>query len=198
MQHNHNLTQTQRRTLGNMCQTQRGSVLAITLMLLVVLALVGTFAIRNATQSERVMNGVRTSNVSEQAAETALRFCERLAQEHGQSGTFGGLTSATYIDDTITIAKASDGVWSNRATWNPNNARLLNLPAANYQTQVPNATNLTNAPQCIIERLNTGNATGFVITARGFGNDAVFNTDNSGAIISGAETWLQSTLTQTN
>lgn len=176
---------------------QRGSVLAITLMLLVVLALVGTFAIRNSTQSERVMNGVRTSNVSEHAAETALRFCEQLAQEHGQSGTFGGLNSATFIDDNVTLEKAKDGLWNQKANWNSNNARLLSVPVAFYQTQQAGVTNLRNAPQCLIERLDTGSATGFVITARGFGNNAVINAA-TGEVTAGAETWLQSTLTQSN
>lgn len=176
---------------------QRGSVLAITLMLLVILALVGTFAIRNSTQSERVMNGVRTSNVSEHAAETALRFCEQLAQQDDQGGEFGGLQTATHIGaDTLNSADDANAAWRVRNNWNANNARLVNVPAGFFRTQQAGATNLTNAPQCIIERLDTGRVTGFVITARGFGNDAIIN--NAGAVTSGAETWLQSTLTQTN
>lgn len=201
---NHDAIATQKMYNAKTCQrnTQRGSVLAITLMLLVILALAGTFAIRNSTQSERVMNGVRTSNVSEHAAETALRFCEQLAQADDQSGRFGGLASSDYIypanpaDTPIASANDANAIWNKKANWASANVRVLKLPVAYYQTAQADATDLNHAPQCIIERLDTGNdTTGFIITARGFGNDAVID-GASGEVTSGAETWLQSTLTQ--
>lgn len=168
---------------------ERGSVLAITLMLLVILALLGTFAIRNSTQSERVMNGIRTSNVSEHAAETALRFCEKLAQQDDQTGEFGTYKTKDYIDQdkSNAISKVADGSWNQKNSWGSGNARLLSLPTDYHDA--------THAPQCIIERIDTGQATGFVITARGFGDDAVIQ-QTTGEVTSGAETWLQSTLTQ--
>ncbi len=175
--------------------TERGSILAITLMLLIILALLGTFAIRNATKSERVMNGIRTSSVSEHAAETALRFCERLAQEADESGSFANILAADYIAETnTTISKAEDGVWNKKDTWKSSNAglpKLLKLPTGYYTGK--------HAPQCVIERLsvNNGRITGFVITARGFGDDAIINAA-TGEVTSGSETWLQSTLTQDN
>lgn len=176
-------------------RVERGSVLAITLMLLVILALLGTFAIRNSTQSERVMNGIRTSNVSEHAAETALRFCEQFAQQDDQSGTFGGKKTKDYIeqDKSKSITMAKNGDWAKKATWKPSKSKskskpkIIELPKAYHESKIP--------PQCIIERLDTGKSEGFIITARGFGQDAIMNPE-TGEVISGAETWLQSTLTQ--
>ena len=109
-------------------RAQRGTVLAITLILLVILALLGTFAIRNAKQRERVMNGVRTSNVAQQAAETGWRFCEQLATEPpAGSGTFQSVDAATYINATA-VSNANEGDWTNTNNWKSSNARLLSVP----------------------------------------------------------------------
>ena len=177
-------------------RAQRGTVLAITLILLVILALLGTFAIRNANQSERVMNGVRTSNVAQQAAETGLRFCEQLATaDPAGSGTFETVKAADYINATATT-NADAGDWKDKNSWKSSNARLLSVPESFYNSGKSAATKLTHAPQCIIQALQTpGGLKGYVITARGYANDAVIDA-STGRVISGAEVWLQSTLTE--
>ena len=177
-------------------RAQRGTVLAITLILLVILALLGTFAIRNANQSERIMNGVRTSNVAQQAAETGLRFCEQLATAPpAGSGTFQSVDAATYINATA-VSNANEGDWTNTNNWKSSNARLLSVPESFYNSGKSAATKLTHEPQCIIQALQTrGGLKGYVITARGYANDAVIDAA-SGQVKSGAEVWLQSTLTE--
>lgn len=175
---------------------QRGTVLAITLILLVILSLLGTFAIRNANQSERIMNGIRTSNVAQQAAETALRFCEQLATAPpAGSGTFQSVDAATYINATA-VSNANEGDWKNKDNWKSSNANLLSVPRSYYNSGSTDATELLHAPQCLIQALETpGGLKGYVITARGYANDAVIDT-STGRVISGAEVWLQSTLTE--
>lgn len=177
-------------------RAQRGTVLAITLILLVILSLLGTFVIRNANQSERIMNGVRTSNVAQQAAETGLRFCEQLATaDPAGSGTFETVKAADYINATATT-NADAGDWKDKNSWKSSNARLLSVPESFYNSGKSAATKLTHAPQCIIQALQTpGGLKGYVITARGYANDAVIDAA-SGQVKSGAEVWLQSTLTE--
>jgi len=74
---------------------QQGVVLVITLILVVILSLLGTFAIRNATQSERSVKGVQAAQTAQEAAETALRFCEQIAvfdydnKDYTEYGTTG-------------------------------------------------------------------------------------------------------------
>ena len=178
-------------------RAQRGTVLAITLILLVILSLLGTFVIRNANQSERIMNGVRTSNVAQQAAETGLRFCEQLATAPpAGSGTFQSVDAATYINATA-VSNANEGDWTDKNNWKKSsNARLLSVPSSYYNSGSTGATDLLHAPQCIIQALETpGGLKGYVITARGYANDAVIEA-STGRVISGAEVWLQSTLTE--
>lgn len=179
-----------------MPRAQRGTVLAITLILLVILSLLGTFAIRNANQSERIMNGVRTSNVAQQAAETGLRFCEQLATAPpAGSGTFQSVDAATYINATA-VSNANEGDWTNKNNWKSSNANLLSVPSSYYNSGSTGATELLHAPQCLIQALETpGGLKGYVITARGYANDAVIDA-STGRVISGAEVWLQSTLTE--
>ena len=127
-----------------MPRAQRGTVLAITLILLVILSLLGTFVIRNANQSERIMNGVRTSNVAQQAAETGLRFCEQLATAPpAGSGTFQSVDAATYINATA-VSNANEGDWTNTNNWKSSNARLLSVPESFYNSGKSAATKLTH------------------------------------------------------
>ena len=70
------------------------------------------------------------------------------------------------------------------------------MPESFYNSGKSAATKLTHEPQCIIQALQTpGGLKGYVITARGYANDAVIDAA-SGQVKSGAEVWLQSTLTE--
>ena len=56
---------------------QRGIVLIMALIMLVVISLLTAVSVRNATSSEGVNANVRQTQLAGQAAETALRYCER-------------------------------------------------------------------------------------------------------------------------
>lgn len=190
---------------------QQGVVLVITLILIVILALVGTFAVRNATQSERMMNGLRTNNVAQEAAETALRYCEQIAitdaagKEYTAYNTVGArakiIGNATTKVDVMTEENeiAPIAKWKVATSWAPGYANLITVPPEFYKKYASgavdtDATNLKFSPTCIIQRLVTvTNVNGYVVTARGFANNAIIDANNK--VTSGSEVWLQSILT---
>lgn len=185
-------------------QAQRGVVLIITLILVVILSLLGTFAIRNATQTERSINGIRSAEVAREAAETALRFCEQVAifdgdgkdyTEYGQTGLRAKIIGTT-------IASESDGqaAWRTEANW-VDGSNVITVPAAYYKKDIAGnteAAQLQIAPRCLIQKIETTSTpklTGYLITGRGFANNANF-TSSTGKTNRGAESWMQSVLTR--
>lgn len=185
-------------------QAQRGVVLIITLILVVILSLLGTFAIRNATQTERSINGIRSAEVAREAAETALRFCEQVAifdgdgkdySEYGQTGLRAKIIGTT-------IASESDGqaAWRTEANW-VDGSNVITVPAAYYKKDIAGnteAAQLQIAPRCLIQKIETTSTpklTGYLITGRGFANNANF-TSSTGKTNRGAESWMQSVLTR--
>ncbi|RQO62905.1 hypothetical protein DBV14_03310 [Variovorax sp. KBW07] len=186
---------------GNPCRRQRGVVLVITLILIVILSLLGTFAIRNATQSERSINGIRSAEVAREAAETALRFCEQVAifDSEGKDYTEYGTPSPRGQIVSTTIGSESDpaAVWRLEANWKEN-ANAIAVPEAYYKKDSGGTAPLTNAPLCLIQKIestSTPKLTGYLITARGFANNAKF-TSSTGKSAQGAESWMQSVLTR--
>lgn len=184
---------------------ERGVVLVITLILIVILSLLGTVAIRNATQTERSINGVRTSQVAQEAAETALRFCEQIVlfsdegkpyEEYGTTGLTGKV-----ITTTITSEQDTSAAWRTAANWV--GANVIVVPDPYYKKYKSaavdtDATPLAVSPRCMIQKIqstNTPPLTGYLITARGFANNARFESD-TGKITYGAESWMQSVLTK--
>lgn len=187
---------------------QGGVALIIALILVLIMSLLGTFAIRNATQSERSVNGVRTAEIAREAAETALRFCEQvaIADGDGKDFTFGGTGyRAMILPDVLTSQTDSTAAWRVPTKWADTVA--ISVPAAYYQkfdaagTAVDaNVPHLKTAPRCLIEKIQTTTTptlSGYLITARGFADNATFDT-STGKTAQGAEAWLQSVLTRSS
>ena len=186
---------------GGRGRQERGVVLVITLILIVILSLLGTFAIRNATQSERSINGIRSAEVAREAAETALRFCEQIAifdgdgKDYTEYGTTGlrGRIIATAIGSESDSAAA----WRAEANWK-NGSNVIEVPAAYYKKDTGGTAPLTNPPLCLIQKIETTSTpklSGYLITARGFANNAKY-TSTTGKSAQGAESWMQSVLTR--
>ena len=182
-------------------------VLVISLILIVILSLLGTFAIRNSTQSERSVNGIRTAQVAREAAETALRFCEQISifdsdnkdyVEWGTSGLRGKIVAAK-----ITSEQDANAAWRNADNWKRGSANMIEVPAAYFRKYTNNsvatdAAQLQIAPRCLIQRIESTSTPalyGYLITARGFANNAKFDAD-TGKTTQGAESWMQSILTK--
>ncbi len=169
---------------------QEGIVLALVIVLLGIISLVGAISMRNATQTEQTTNSLRTAASAQQAAELGLKYCELVAQDRK------GVTYATErpkIMGTITAA-ISSGAWSLTPTWVTATNNFITVPASYAQSTDANSVQFktANLPQCIIELLGNAAGKGYVVTARGFGNDAVINSTNG--VTSGAEAWVQSVL----
>ncbi|MDA7415203.1 PilX N-terminal domain-containing pilus assembly protein [Xenophilus arseniciresistens] len=185
--------------LGRHSRRARGVVLVITLILIVILSLLGTFAIRNATQSERSINGIRSAEVAREAAETALRFCEQVAISDNDGKDYTGFGATGMRDKIITaptIASESDSAaaWRTTASWTANG---ITVPNDYFKNSASGTASLTNAPLCLIQKIKTTSKpelTGYLITARGFANNAKF-TSNAQQSTQGAESWMQSVLT---
>ena len=175
-------------------QQQNGVVLAMVLILLVIISLVGSIAVRNATVSEQTVNSLRTNAVALQAAEIGLRYCEYVANDVTTSGTtYSAAVKAQLLTTTlVTSANDSAAEWQKTTTWST--ANVITVPNSFFKTTDVSAVVLKNAPICIIEVLSSAAGKGYIITARGFANDAVINANR--AVTSGAEVWLQSILVQ--
>ncbi|PLC04374.1 hypothetical protein CY658_18320 [Variovorax sp. RO1] len=179
-------------------------VLVVTLILLVILSLVGTFAIRNATQSERRINGIRSAEVAREAAETALRFCEQVAMFDGDGKDYTEYAStgmrARIIATTIGSEFDKDAAWRESSSWVGNGVILV---PKDYLSKKPTGTEVDAVqmeiqPRCLVQKIattSTPQLTGYLITARGFANNARFE-DATGKATQGAEAWLQSVLTR--
>lgn len=185
---------------------QRGVVLVISLILIVILSLLGTFAIRNATQSERSVNGIRTAQVAREAAETALRFCEQISifdsdnKDYSEWGTSG--LRAKIVAATITSEQDATAVWRSANYWK-SSTNMIEVPAAYFKkysnsSVATDAAQLQTAPRCLIQRIKSTSTPvlhGYLITARGFANSAKFD-PSTGVTSQGAESWMQSILTK--
>lgn len=184
---------------------QRGVVLVVSLILIVIISLLGTFAIRNAGQSERSINGVRSVEVAREAAETALRFCEQVAIYAGEGkvyNEYGQTNVQTKIVSTPTITGELDATAAWRSADNWKGSAPIEVPAA-YTTKhsggsvATDVATVLNQPMCVIQKIDntTTKLQGYLITARGFANNASFDS-TTGKAKQGAEAWLQSVLTR--
>lgn len=182
---------------------QRGVVLVIALILLVVISLLAVTGMRNAGSSESVLGNVRTTELATQAAEIALRHCESSVlklQRNAQSDfTSLAATYSTTFSDVNILAATSPPSWQDTAAnWDvaPSSAYVVPMSLLN-QTGMTIVT-YQREPECMVEPLPVMNTVGttvnnlsFVITARGFGPE-VAKADGSRSRPIGSEVWLQS------
>ncbi len=168
---------------------QRGIVLIMSLIMLVVISMLATMSMRNATSSEAVSSGVRTTALASQAAEAALRYCENTTFQI-RSGT--AAPAGFNILDTSTPP-----LWQSTANWDQVTTSVFLVPLATVNNADGYAA-YKRSPECMIERVPVVTASGavsntstYVITARGFGPEVV---STAGIRPVGSEVWLQSTI----
>jgi Tfp pilus assembly protein PilX len=172
---------------------QRGVVLPIALIMLVIISFAGLLAARNSATFEQFSNNLRTNQVARTSAEDALRQCERIARASvEESAAF--LTDAAKIVDTDIAGDTQDliagGIWNIKANWAPGALNLITVTPS-YVTNVGNSARIRNAPTCIIQTMSNDR---FLITSRGLSNDAVVDAAG-GFLTSGSEVWFQAILT---
>lgn len=186
---------TEFRSPGTRCvrHSERGVVLPMALIMLVIISFAGLMAARNSATFEQFSNNMRTNQVARVSAEDALRRCERIARDRTDNGGTGYPTEAARVvateitADTVTAIRA--GVWNTHANWAAGAANLITLTPT-YGSSVQSDAHLRNSPTCIIQAMVNGR---YLVTSRGLSSDAVVG--NNGRLREGAEVWLQSILT---
>lgn len=171
---------------------QRGVVLIIALIMLVIISLLATLSMRNATSTESVSGNVRTTQLATQAAEIALRYCEAAVVQI--NGGPGALTSLPAIQPY-----ANPPLWKDTAAnWDTAASVALVIPTDSVNQAGAGAT-FKRAPECMVESMpmvSTAGAitstTTYVITARGFGPEVA--ADPARGRPTGSEVWMQSTI----
>jgi type IV pilus assembly protein PilX len=122
-----------RRTLGN----QRGAVLVVGLLLLVVLTLLGVAAMQSTTVQERMAGNMREQEQAFQSAEAALRAGEDFVQDTEILPAFNG-TNGLYAEPDPGVFR-----WVDQGTWSGDDSRV-------YPGQVPAG---QTPPRFIVEQL---------------------------------------------
>ncbi len=163
---------------------QAGLVLPMVLIFLVIMMFLGTAAIRNVTLEEKMSGNLRGRNLAFQAAEQALRFCEKTVLQN--TATAVGLP--INAEGPITTAGADKGknYWEVQTMWDPANKVSMEIPKSVGEA-AKGAPALAGRPQCIVEssdgyifnsvgshqqQIESGDAKRqFRITSRGFGLD---------------------------
>ena len=186
--------------------SQRGVVLIISLILLVVISLLAVTSMRNAGSSESVSGNVRRTELATEAAEIALRFCEEhvLTVIDSSPPLTMTPTPQTNPPTPIILAPTDPPKWQDKLTstsWDTKDS-----PAAasaplleNKVNQAGIAKTYQRPPECMIEmQFPPGGSnktltrmSSFVITARGFGPE-VLSADSARSRPQGSEVWLQS------
>lgn len=185
---------------------QGGVVLIMALIMLVVISMMAVMSVRNASSSEGVNANVRQTQLANQAAETALRYCEDAVLNMVSNGTgIFNITSppnsstvafdATYVKDYV-VGTPTSMVASN---WDSTTAtnKILVLPTSTVNRSGITST-FNRAPECMVERtvpvtVTNTYSTNFIITARGFGPE-VAAAASTRSRPTGSEAWLQSSL----
>lgn len=187
--------------------SQRGVLLIVVLIMLMVLSILASVSIRGASSSEQVANQGRLTNLGQQAAEAALRFCEEQVQLNVIDGTQGFTPAAAPVGAGVKYyweAGAGPAGQPSMSNWdeidvakNPfvGTGILKTLTPAQFKASGDTATitYFQRMPQCMSQYLTTGDNKTFVTTARGFGPEVIDTKD--GTTPQGAEVWLQSVLT---
>lgn len=172
---------------------QRGVVLIIALIMLVIISLLATLSMRNAASTESVSGNVRTTQLATQAAEIALRYCEAaVVQMNGGPGALASLPAIQpYADPPL---------WRDTAAnWDTATSVALVIPTDSVNQAGAGAT-FKRAPECMVESMPMVTTAGavsttstYVITSRGFGPE-VAAADAARSRPTGSEVWMQSTI----
>ena len=176
-------------------QAERGIVLVIALILLVIISLLAVTSLRNAGSSESVAGNVRTTELATQAADIALRHCESSAIKitkliANDSDTSAQATYPTTLVEANVQRVTTADQWKSVSNWDSTTTAVFVLPS----DLVGNTATYQRPPECMVESLTgvtpTGPPASFVITARGFGPEVAAGTGRP----AGTVVWLQSTI----
>ena len=182
---------------------QRGVLLIVTMILLLIISGVAAFTIKGSGSSENVANNTRTQALAMQAAEAALRYAETdILEQNRLDNTIPPGTPVRRVP----IAPAATGLpadWTTEAKWDGSNSTstVVNLFAldgvascpTNYSSTASREGNFCGLykrpPECMAQYANLDKRVVWV-TCRGFGPEVVASANKE--LPSGAEVFLQS------
>ncbi len=171
---------------------QKGFVMVTALIFLMVLTLLAITAVRRATQDESIAKSVREQNIAFEAAETALRWCQKeLEQTNGGSElgtgvvqTVNGVPVNLYPESLAADPFPMPNLWKTRANWTSLGYRLPTNTVPNVSAQ----------PQCMIEEWKKPNKKFGIVDANSAGNGlgkAYVITARAQGIYAASVIWLQ-------
>lgn len=191
--------------IRNTSTKSRGAALVVALLLLLVITISATVAMRSALFGDMISQNMRSQSLALQAAEAALRFCEQQVS----------ISAPINVLDLNNPNPPINNEWETAENWA--DSLIVNaVPDAIVNTETPGAPGAVNyrvLPDCIVRRMTFSEAYTelpadalrpedrgissdyifyFRITARGFSPD--FRRDAEGNAVSGAQITLQSTL----
>jgi type II secretory pathway pseudopilin PulG len=177
---------------------QGGVVLVVAIVILAIVSILAAYSTRNASSAEQVSNNVRLTELATQAADIALRHCERSAADVVAEQLTGESTYDRRGFASDNIFPAEDAwKWQTPAEWDKAPPVPYVLPLNVLNEQGLNAT-YKRAPECMVGRIPMRLSSGavtitrtFVVTARGFGPDVDAANANR-TRPAGSEVWLQS------
>jgi len=165
---------------------ERGIVLLLVLILLVVLSGAAIWAAKASISGEQVGSNLASNSTANELAEIALRYCE--------DGVIRADNKFTTIPFPATAASSPLPVaWQTLSNWKSPAANFIVVPDAQLKDALGRTP--SPAPVCMIEEMRLAPVDmlpmqGFLITARGFSPD--YTEASNGAITSGTDAWVQS------
>lgn len=173
---------------------QRGAVLALTLILLVVVSVVAITTLKSSISGEQISKNMRTNVMALQSAETALRLCEDAVRTGADTIDTLPFTKLPVPEDLP--AGSSPVKWKTRANWASDQELTTLIPTT--QTVV-DGMRPAPRPRCMVEqyrlpRLDPDSTLSdpFLVTAVGYSPD--YQVNAGGVAVAGGEVWVQSVL----
>ena len=122
-------------------RAQRGVTLLIVLIMLTAITLIGIGAIKSATLSERMAGAMRNQQLTYQAAEQALRYCERAVIQVAADPDKYKLEPEPLEADENTRHFEEEASWTD-------DKKTMDIAG------MKEALNLSKAPRCMVEFIN--------------------------------------------
>ena len=183
-------------TSRSICNNQKGAVLAISLIILLLMTIIGVSAMRSTTLQEKMAGNLRDYNVAFQAAEAALRDAEKYLFS---TVILPDFTSTCLNGFCSSSAASGTPQWqmknaSNVSYWN-DTTKIRSYGAGTSATNLPHVSKqpLHMIEEIVISPLDIGSSdpptTRYRITAQGYG--AAATTESGGTITPHARIMLQ-------
>lgn len=102
----------------NKTKNQRGSILIVSLMILVVLTMIGVSSMTSSSLQERMAGNFRDRQIAFQAAEMALAYAEEFARQNVNAASFFNNTNGYYeaYNGPTNLTAFNDSWWTNTAS----------------------------------------------------------------------------------